>query len=762
MDSRTPPLSAETLLEHDAFVRAVARGLLGKNDESADVAQETWLRALGGGPREPGALRGWLGRVAGNLARDRRRCETRRAVREERVARGEAQESVAAAFERLSVQRDVVTAILALDEPYRGVVLLRYFHELEPQAIAERLGTKPATVRTQLVRAHELLRAKLDSRYGREAWVALLLPLGLGAPSPRVGSLPVVVLGLGAVAAAAVIWVRVDDSREPDATPALAAAPVSGSPIEPNPSEPQVPEGRRVASETIDAPATPAAEALAPTERLAPRAELFARSKYHDEERATFSFELGLRDDPTRIAGDEKDLRFYGPALEARIRVGDRGVLVDLGELPVRTLGAWRGELGPTLERVEPRLGHTYLLWSRDDDTDLAAAFEVLELEPGRRCVLEWCATSDGKAAFSSLRDPALVARLATRLIELRSELRRPRELAAPRVWLQVRGGDTIGNAYGVDMAGGLLHIGEVSTSPLDVDAPIDSREAAFCLGGFVPEGKVFVVTRATYSGAALDEPDLLHKAIALVIGGERVVETARFKRASPDSEMERRDEWLYSGTWTGRIEVLPGQETQTYLEATLACVGEAELFGELVDRPGLIARAKPSPPRRPVDPGPPPPPLREPYARLQARKGASGGGRYRVKLDGAVDPWSDEDLDRFDALAAAPLDLHAPLDASDRGTAYCEGGLVPEGQIFVVTQVDYWGFARGDSHGPGVFAIVVGGERIVEQQNAGPRSGSWRGRIEIPPYLERSTYLEVDDSSAGEAILRGVFVPAR
>lgn len=130
MDSRTPPLSAETLLEHDSFVRAVARGLLGGEHEGADVAQETWMRALGGGPREPGALRGWLGRVASNLARDRRRSATRRALREERVARGEAQESVAAAFERLSLQRDVVAAILALDEPYRGVVLLRYFHEL--------------------------------------------------------------------------------------------------------------------------------------------------------------------------------------------------------------------------------------------------------------------------------------------------------------------------------------------------------------------------------------------------------------------------------------------------------------------------------------------------------------------------------------------------------------------------------------------------------------------------------------------------------
>lgn len=325
-------------------------------------------------------------------------------------------------------------------------------------------------------------------------------------------------------------------------------------------------------------------------------------------------------------------------------------------------------------------------------------------------------------------------------------------------MWLQARGGDSLGNAYRVGMAGDLWHVEEASTRPLGRDAPIDSRQAAFCLGGFVPEGKAFVVTRATYSGAALDDPDN-YEAIALVIGGERVVELARIERSSPDAEAERRDEWLYSGTWTGRIEVPPGQETQTYLEVRNASVGEVELFGELVDRPGLIARAKPSPPRPPIDPGPPLAPLREPYARLQARKGASGGW-YRVKLDGAVNP-SDGNPDRLDALAAAPLDLHAPLDASDRGTAYCEGGLVPENQAFVVTQVDYRGFVRGDSHGPGRFAIVVGGEHIVERKGAEPISGTWRGRIEVPAFLERSTYLEVDNSSAGEAILRGVFVPA-
>src|SRR5262245_26015621 len=137
MDSALPSLSVQALLEHQSFVRAVARGLLGDDAAAEDVAQETWLRSLGFGPTRSGTVRAWLTSVSRNLARDERRGTARRAAREERAARPEAVESVASAYERLSVQRDVVAAILELGEPYRSVVLLRYYHDLEPIAIAD-------------------------------------------------------------------------------------------------------------------------------------------------------------------------------------------------------------------------------------------------------------------------------------------------------------------------------------------------------------------------------------------------------------------------------------------------------------------------------------------------------------------------------------------------------------------------------------------------------------------------------------------------
>src|SRR5436190_1898691 len=72
----------------------------------------------------------------------------------------------------------VVAAVLALEEPYRECVLLRYFEELSPRAIAARQRVPLETARTRLKRALELLRARLDREYGGErgAWGAALAP----------------------------------------------------------------------------------------------------------------------------------------------------------------------------------------------------------------------------------------------------------------------------------------------------------------------------------------------------------------------------------------------------------------------------------------------------------------------------------------------------------------------------------------------------------------------------------------------------------
>ncbi|MHC4730708.1 MAG: RNA polymerase sigma factor [Planctomycetota bacterium] len=176
-NSRAQP-SPETLLGHADFVRAVARGLLTDEHRIDDVVQETWLAALRGPPRADWGWRAWLAGVARNLARRQVREETRRRARERAGARRGWERATAEIVASEATRRRVVQAVLALDEPYRTAVLLRYYDDLAPREIARRLGSPGATVRSHLRRGLEKLRAALDAEHGgdRRAWcVALAL-----------------------------------------------------------------------------------------------------------------------------------------------------------------------------------------------------------------------------------------------------------------------------------------------------------------------------------------------------------------------------------------------------------------------------------------------------------------------------------------------------------------------------------------------------------------------------------------------------------
>ena len=198
-------LSPDSLLQYEPFVRAVVRSLLSNEDQVQDVVQGTWLKAVDRPPHRGGSTRGWLARVAKNLARDHHRSEGRRRALERSVARKE--QSVEVSGAQLAAHRSVVDGVLTLEEPYRTVVLLRYYQGLAPAEIAERLERNPATVRSQLHRAHELLRERLDAEYGgRAAWSALLLPLiGTEVKSAGVSSTVVAKSALWALAAASAI-----------------------------------------------------------------------------------------------------------------------------------------------------------------------------------------------------------------------------------------------------------------------------------------------------------------------------------------------------------------------------------------------------------------------------------------------------------------------------------------------------------------------------------------------------------------------------
>lgn len=180
MSHETTPLALATALRDDArFLRVLAQSLVHDEQLADDVVQEAWVAVLLRPPRAAGGLRPWLAAVVRNLSFRARRGRTRRERREAAAALPEADpESPERLAERGELQRVLLNAVMELPAGQRDVVLLRYLDDVPAAEIARRRGVPDATVRTQLKRALDRLRAKLDARAigGRAAWIALLAP----------------------------------------------------------------------------------------------------------------------------------------------------------------------------------------------------------------------------------------------------------------------------------------------------------------------------------------------------------------------------------------------------------------------------------------------------------------------------------------------------------------------------------------------------------------------------------------------------------
>lgn len=164
------------LLADACALRRLARSLLDEG-EVDDALQDAALAALelDPPPRQAGP---WLRGLLRNMAMMRRRSQARRRARERAVARPvvDAGSDPAAITAQAELMQQVATAVRELDEPFRTVVVLRFWRGMLPEAIAAELGVPRNTVRSRLQRGIERLRARLDRTHGsRRGWTA---PLG--------------------------------------------------------------------------------------------------------------------------------------------------------------------------------------------------------------------------------------------------------------------------------------------------------------------------------------------------------------------------------------------------------------------------------------------------------------------------------------------------------------------------------------------------------------------------------------------------------
>ena len=133
-------------------MRALLRRFVADPNAVDDLAQETWLAVLRQAASGGFLGRAWLCTVARNFALQTLRGDQRRLVRETRAAQDAAFEADGEVRCDAPMRARVLAAVDALDDRYREVVRLRFFGDLLPCEIAERLRLPVETVRTRLKR----------------------------------------------------------------------------------------------------------------------------------------------------------------------------------------------------------------------------------------------------------------------------------------------------------------------------------------------------------------------------------------------------------------------------------------------------------------------------------------------------------------------------------------------------------------------------------------------------------------------------------
>jgi RNA polymerase sigma factor (sigma-70 family) len=207
MDASRREPELEALLRESAWVRRLARGLVGEGAAADDLAQDVLVAALDRRPGLEGSrLRGWLHTVARRLAlRTRERRWMREHVERATAPRDDADRAADLAADRdaerrVELLRELSAALGELEAADRTALMLRYFDGLSSAELARQLGLAEPAGRKRVSRALERLRARLDARSGgdRRVWsVAFVAALTPRSSDPLLPTLPTATLLAG-------------------------------------------------------------------------------------------------------------------------------------------------------------------------------------------------------------------------------------------------------------------------------------------------------------------------------------------------------------------------------------------------------------------------------------------------------------------------------------------------------------------------------------------------------------------------------------
>ncbi len=168
----------QLVLRWERPIYALAYRVIGREEDARDVAQETFLRAFRALPGFKGQAKfsSWLYRIALNLCRDWIRRQRRAPVVQmpegvdpsEFAAESEPAESIEDLVARRELSDIVEDAMKILPEEQRTAIVLKEYHGLTFQEIADLQSVPLSTVKTRLYQGLSVLRRHLEKN-GRMA-----------------------------------------------------------------------------------------------------------------------------------------------------------------------------------------------------------------------------------------------------------------------------------------------------------------------------------------------------------------------------------------------------------------------------------------------------------------------------------------------------------------------------------------------------------------------------------------------------------------
>jgi RNA polymerase sigma-70 factor, ECF subfamily len=162
----------QLVLRWERPIYALAYRVIGREDDARDVAQEAFLRAFRGlgGFKGEAKFSSWLYRITLNLCRDWIRRQRRAPVSQapegidiiELAGEGDPGESIEDLVARRQLGRAVGKIMALLPEEQRTAIILKEYHGLTFQEIADMLECPLSTVKTRLYQGLTVLRRQLQ------------------------------------------------------------------------------------------------------------------------------------------------------------------------------------------------------------------------------------------------------------------------------------------------------------------------------------------------------------------------------------------------------------------------------------------------------------------------------------------------------------------------------------------------------------------------------------------------------------------------